>query len=511
MFMDTDVPQDDPRMESVYHNFERNLVDIAKAAEGAGARVVLCTVGVNEGDWAPFSSAHAPGLDDAQRSDWQNLFDEGVALQESGDWSAAAQAFTEAEAIDDSHGELQYRLGRCLLELGRYDDAKTRFVLARDLDTLRFRADSGINKVIRSVSARLRGHGVLLADTERILSKVSPNGIPGAEFFYDQVHFTFPGAYSITRGVRDQVEKALSESLGLKAQTSEVLSLETCGEQLVISGWDVGRHLKYYEGGLSGPPFTKQYDHADRMAEIRAARIALNSEGGDGGRGNAVLRYRTALETAPNDVFFRRKLGVLLMEMKDYAAAEPEFRHVVRLLPQSLEDHIRLGKALYAKGDHAKAERTYKDALNVFPNSAKLHDNLAVVLYNQGQIPQAIEEHRIAIAINPYRFMLHFNFARTLALNEAPAEAIEELRAAIELRPAFAQAYLKLASLLLISERAEEAVPVLESLIELRPENSEAYMALALALTNSGRTAEAENAKQKASEISSKLPSTEGP
>ena len=510
MFMDTEVRQDDPRMEVVYENFERNLVDITKVAEGAGARVVLCTVGVNEGDWAPFASSHTPGLDDARKSDWQSFFDEGIALQELGDWSAAAQSFTEAEAIDDSHGELQYRLGRCALELGQYDDAKRRFVLARDLDTLRFRADSRINEVIRSVSDELRDDGVLLADAERILSKFSPNGIPGSDLFYDQVHLTFSGNYLVALGVRGQVEKALSESLGLKIQIAEVPSLGACADRLALTGWDVMQHLNYYYAGMSRPPFTKQYDHANRMAGIRARQIAQNSDAENEGRRNAVIRYRTALEAVPNDTFMRRTLAILLLELEDYEAAEPELRQVVRLLPHRAEDQIRLGKALRAKGDPVGAEKSYRDALEVFPDSAKLHGNLALVLADQDRVPEAIEEHRIGIALNPNRFQLHFNFAITLALNDRPTEAIEELRAAIELRPEFAEAYVRLASLLINSGRAEEAVPVLDSLIELRPWDAEAYKLLGTALSQLGRTDEAQNAMQKASEIESKVPTAEG-
>ncbi len=496
-------------MEAVYQNFERNLVDIAKAAKGAGARVVLCTVAVNEGDLAPFASSHAPGLDDAQKGDWQNFFDKGIALQESGNWSAAAQAFTEAEAIDDSHGELHYRLGRCVLELGRYDDAKRRFVLARDLDTLRFRADTRINEVIRSVSADLRDDGVLLADAERILSEDSPNGIPGSALFYDQVHFTFPGNYLVAHAVRDQVEKALSESLALKPPAAEVPSLETCADRLALTGWDVERHLNYYYGGMSRPPFTKQYDHADRLAEIKTRQIALKSDTEIEGRRKAVLQYRTALEAAPDDAFMRRKLGMLLRGLEDYAAAEPELRHVIRLLPHSVEDQIRLCKLLYRKGDSAGAEKSYRDALEVFPNSAKLHGELAAFLVDQGRIPEAIAEHRAAIAMNPYRFLLRMNYARTLHMNDAPNAAIKELRAAIELRPRAEEAYQTLASLLISSGRAEEALPVLDSLIELRPGDVEAYALLGGALSLLGRTAEAQAAIQKASEIESKIPSAE--
>jgi hypothetical protein len=60
---------------------------------------------------------------------------------------------------------LQFRLGRCLLAAGSSREAQDAFVLARDYDTLRFRADSICNDYLRELA---ESHsGVELVDAEK--------------------------------------------------------------------------------------------------------------------------------------------------------------------------------------------------------------------------------------------------------------------------------------------------------------------------------------------------------
>ena len=81
------------------------------------------------------------------------------------------QKYEAAARIDDRFAELQFRLGRCLAAEGRSAEARERFVLARDLDALRFRADSRINAIIREVAAEQEAAGVRVVDAEQALAK----------------------------------------------------------------------------------------------------------------------------------------------------------------------------------------------------------------------------------------------------------------------------------------------------------------------------------------------------
>jgi hypothetical protein len=54
------VAHDDPRLERIYSDFERNLTDLVTAADRSGVPVVLATVAVNLADSPPFGSRHRP-------------------------------------------------------------------------------------------------------------------------------------------------------------------------------------------------------------------------------------------------------------------------------------------------------------------------------------------------------------------------------------------------------------------------------------------------------------------
>ena len=50
--------------------------------------------------------------------------------------------------------QFRYRNGQSLLAAGKSDEARREFIAARDLDTLRFRADSQINRAIRETAGK---------------------------------------------------------------------------------------------------------------------------------------------------------------------------------------------------------------------------------------------------------------------------------------------------------------------------------------------------------------------
>ena len=64
------VRGDDPRLETVYANFETNLRDLVQQASGSGAKVILSTVVANLKANAPFASAHRASLSDADLAAW---------------------------------------------------------------------------------------------------------------------------------------------------------------------------------------------------------------------------------------------------------------------------------------------------------------------------------------------------------------------------------------------------------------------------------------------------------
>jgi len=195
MFTGNQVSADDPRLPAVYDNFRQNLIDICDIARRAGAGVILSTVAVNLKDSPPFASQHRSDLSAEELTKWKSLYQTGVELEGKEEWQEAIAKYAAAGRIDDRFAELAFRRGRCFAALSRWKEARGQFVLACDLDGLRFRADSLINEAVRDVAAEQNTAGVRLVDAERSLahSDLAVGGILGEGLFYEHVHFNFDG------------------------------------------------------------------------------------------------------------------------------------------------------------------------------------------------------------------------------------------------------------------------------------------------------------------------------
>jgi len=135
LFLDHQVRADDPAMEQVYRGFGANLAEMIRIFRSAGTRVVVSTVGTRLRDFAPFASAHRPGLDAVTLGRWNAAVargDEAVGGQRVVE---ATAAYREAESIDGAVADLQYRIGHLALLTGKDALARERLPRARDLDT----------------------------------------------------------------------------------------------------------------------------------------------------------------------------------------------------------------------------------------------------------------------------------------------------------------------------------------------------------------------------------------
>ncbi len=209
MFLNQQLREDDPRMAGVYSHFRQNLSDIVSFGICSGAKVVVSTVASNLRDCAPFASLHRADMQGARLAQWEAYYQAGIGFENTGKPAKAVAQYQLAAELDGGFADLQFRLGRCEEALGRREEAARCFVRARDLDTLRFRADSRLNDIIRAVASEWHSRGARIADIEKALAGESADGISGQEWFYEHIHLTFPGNYLIARRVAEQVTQAL--------------------------------------------------------------------------------------------------------------------------------------------------------------------------------------------------------------------------------------------------------------------------------------------------------------
>jgi tetratricopeptide (TPR) repeat protein len=266
MFVDSAVAGDDPRLETVYRNFEENLRGVVSAASGAGAKTILCTVVANLKDCPPFLSLHRGGLSQAERSAWQAAFDEGRLAWRLGDDERARTRLGEALRIDPQYADTAFMLGKLDLRAGDTEAARRRLVDALHWDALRFRPDPRINQAVREV-ARGSGGGVRLLDTAAALGSDPYSSAPpsGHEVLFEHVHLDWEGNYLLARMMAQGAAAAL---FGAGEGGTGWLDSGACANALAYTPHERLPMLLRVDVLTRKPPFTNQLSYIDDEARM---------------------------------------------------------------------------------------------------------------------------------------------------------------------------------------------------------------------------------------------------
>lgn len=314
MFLDQQVRADSPLMPRTYANYERNLRDTISVARRAGAQVIVATTATNLEDCAPFASLHRESLEPEELRSWPALVQKGNDLEAANSYDEALQAYFAAAQIDDEYAELEFRIGRCLRKRGAAKDAQQHFARARDLDTLRFRADSRINEINRSVARSYADVG--LVDTEELLSRQSSDGVIGSDLIYEHVHLTPAASYLLAKAIFLQVAGKLAPASG-QATTADAPSETECERMLAMTLYDRSRIAREMLRRLQMPPFTNQLNHAEQVLHFTMQAENLSESPND-----TAIQYQWAIARWPNDPMLHYRYGMFLYAYNRAAAAE---------------------------------------------------------------------------------------------------------------------------------------------------------------------------------------------
>jgi len=471
MFLDKQVRADDPRMEIVYRHFRKNLQDICHLANNKKTKIIICTVPDNLKDSPPFVSNHRPNLSETDKEKWDELYQRGVTSEAEGLYSAAVEQYVQAIEIDDSYADLRFRLGRCYWAIGEYDDSREHYIQARELDTLRFRADNKINEIIRDVTGEKTPQGVYLVDACQVFEKNSPHGIPGEELFYEHVHMNIKGNYLLAVTIFQQAEKILPEWIKREiAQGRPLASEEECARYLAYNDWNRQKTAeKVLNEFLKEPPFTNQLYHNEQIIrmeqELRILKDALTPEVTN----QIEQKYHWAIRQTQSDPWLYWKYGLMLEDLQKFDAAAEQFHKVINLAqnhyeayarlgflngargnldaaleynlkavniyPSFSEAYYNLGLAYQLKGMYNEAVESYSNSIRIIPEQSQSYNNLAFVLYEQGKVMEALETYRNGLKFVPDDLNLHYNLGVILKAQGQIDEAIKELRTALKIDP----------------------------------------------------------------------------
>ncbi len=438
MFLEKQVRADEPGLGIVYRHFRRNLQDIRRIACKSGTKIIFCTVPGNLKDSPPFASLHRPNLTDDEKKRWDELYQQGVKFEEAGNYAEAVERYFSATKIDDSYADLQFRLGRCYWLMGEYDKARDKYIRACDLDTLRFRADTRINEVIRGVAGDGAAEGVYVVDAVEVFEQNSPYETPGRELFYEHVHMNFKGGYLLAGAIFKQVEEILPERITHYSKDKRELTTEAqCARYLAYTAWD---RYKIAEEVLNGyiklPPFTNQLYHSRQIRQMeQQLYTALSDCRSPAGLEEVQAQYRWAIRQRPSDWWLYWKYGKFLEGLGSFEAAAEQYRLVISLVPHHYQAYAKLGFISGKQGDLGASIAHSLRAVQINPAYSDSYFNLALAYQEQGRLDKAARYYSKVIQYRPDSVDAYNSLGVILERQGHRDKAIKMLRAALRIDP----------------------------------------------------------------------------
>lgn len=486
MFQKNHVRQNDPRMATVYASFERNLKDIINTGVRGGAKVLVSTVARNLKDCGPFASDHRANLSADELSRWDNAYQAGIRAQQAGQTADAISSFQQALKIDDAYAEIHFRLGQCLLALGQDAEAAREFGLACDEDTLRFRADSRINGIIRQAAANREREGVCLTDSEAVMAAQSPHGLAGEEFLYEHVHLNFEGNYLVARALAEQIAQSLPAHSEHPWPTAA-----DCARRL---GWnDFMRRKAEMEvlNRLTKPPFSEQANHQQQHDRLLRQIEKLQPAALPDALREDALQTKSAANAAPDDWILQRNLANLHQQTGDIPGALEALRQVSRLIPQDAEAWQSLGLGLEMAKRDDEAVAAFQQAIRLHPESVVSMNSLAELYAREGKTEAAAREFQQVLSAKPYWGPAHLGLGKALEAMGKTNEANREFEAALQNRIISPESFNTLAKFAFFKGWYGAAVTNFSDALQLDPSDPETQVNLGLSLDKLGRHAEA--------------------
>lgn len=374
MFLEQTVAHDDPMLARVYENFRDNLRAIVDAADRMDVPVVLATVGVNLRHCAPFASS--PPTVEAAR--FEALVQRADRAWERAAADSARVDYGAALALHPTHADVHYKLGRLELAAGDTARAVEHLALAREYDTLRFRADATINAIVREVEAATSDSR--LAEVDGALRVVSPYGLPGREAFLEHVHLDLAGNPTAAQVIAVQVETALAEVFGEPTHPNWPTPNELA-QRLAYTGYARGEVLSQVGRLLENPPFTGQSDHAEQTGRIRSELDRLEAARDPDVMRRAWPVIEASIDDEP-DAWIRRFRAAAFLGrgLGEWSRAEALMRGITREQPHFVAAWNELAFVLDAQERRTDAIRTYERSLELDPYQPDTLAALATVL-----------------------------------------------------------------------------------------------------------------------------------
>ena len=317
----------DSAVGRTHDRYEANLRAMLDRAADAGVPVILCTVAVNERDWAPFADSHRAGLSPADLEAWTKAWDEGKAAWEKGDAVAAAEAWKRAEAIDDEPATVAYSIAQAYHAIGDAGAAADAYTRALEQDAIRYRTTPAMNERVRQIATAYTQGEVVLADCAIQLRSAIEKDTANTPFFYEHCHLAPAGNYAVAACIR------AAATPFLPATTTPVGLLPELEHRLGWTPWHARESLRTVYKLIAKKPYMNRLDYTTWAARLDASVAALDPASTTAALASVRADVEAQYSLHPDDPFLARNLAQLQTACEDTGAAAKTLDALVALYP----------------------------------------------------------------------------------------------------------------------------------------------------------------------------------
>ena len=394
--------------EAGMKQFRGNLRDILRKYREHGIPVFIGTVASNERMHAPFRNGLMPSTDPDQ---WEHAYAEAL---HSESLSLSTVRMREVIALDSMAAQSWFALGMLLDMQGDYEQARHSYIMAKDLDQLRFRATEEINQIIREEAANA---GALLVDTQGYLRERARESIIGSDLMLEHLHPNLEGYFIIADAFYDAVYESRIGGpqvhyISRQAARSEVLFTQVdsiFGElrlQKLLSSWpfqpldapllsvldtsrtfSVAEELAHKLDQAELTWFAATDQLRTHYVELGAYHLALKASlallqeypylpspyayAADAltaqGRLEEAVQYYGAANDLEESAMAHFRLGILHQHRQELELAEEHLERAVSLAPEVVEFRLQLARNHVFRGNWTDADKSIQVLLKLDP------------------------------------------------------------------------------------------------------------------------------------------------
>ena len=189
---------------SLFHagieQFDKNLSRIFEIFDTYHIPVFCSNLVCNYRDQVPLRSSTP------LNSDWNFYFNNASHYDSLGTADSAYFYYKKAVAADTTVAIGHFKLAASAFNLQKNDEARKEYILAKELDMLRFRAPEEINKIIGEKASKYKN--VVLVDVKGVFEEHSPCAIIGKELITEHLHPNLDGYGLIAIAFYDVLKRA---------------------------------------------------------------------------------------------------------------------------------------------------------------------------------------------------------------------------------------------------------------------------------------------------------------